>query len=177
MSERMVLVKNMIDSRVGVADATTGLKRRWERRGQTLPIPFNVMEQLLWQDGFRRMIDQGYLYIENMKDKQDLGLEPMEATQPVNIIALSETQMSELLKSKPIEVFKREVSNLPDAQIDNLIDYAISHNIVDSQKCSLLKQITGRDIIKAIAKKEEIKAIEEEEKTQNKLRTEGRRIG
>jgi hypothetical protein len=57
MAERMVLVKNMVDSRLGVADATTGIKRRWERRGQTIPIPFDAMTQLLWQDGFRRMID------------------------------------------------------------------------------------------------------------------------
>jgi hypothetical protein len=178
MGERMVLVKNMIDSRVGVSDPTTGIRRRWEKRGQTVPIPYSAMEQLLWQDGFRRMIDQGYLYIESMKDKQDLGLEPIEATQPTNIIALSPVQMSDMLRNKPIDVFKRELSGLPDAQIDNLIDYAISQKIMDSQKCSILKQVTGRDIIKAISRKEEIESEEKAEKERKiKMAAEGRRIG
>ena len=174
MAERMVLVKNMVDSRLGVADATTGIKRRWERRGQTIPIPFEAMTQLLWQDGFRRMIDQGLLYIENMKDKQDLGLEPQEATTPTNIIALTPTQMEDMLKKKPVDVFKKELSRLPDAQIDNLIDYAISNKIVDSAKCTILKQVTGRDILKAISRKEEIEAEERAEKAARA--SEGRRI-
>lgn len=171
--QRMVLVKNMVDSRLGVADPTTGIKRRWERRGQTVPIPYEAMQQLLWQDGFRRMIDQGLLYIENMKDKKDLGLEPQEATIPVNIIALTPAQMEDLLKNKPIDVFKKELSKLPDAQIDNLIDYAITNKIVDSAKCTLLKQVTGRDILKAISRKEEIEA---EERAEKAARAEGRRI-
>jgi len=61
------------------------------------------------------MFKQGLLYIDNMKDKQDLGLEPLEATEPTNIIALSPKQMEEMLTVKPIAVFKRELSKLPDA--------------------------------------------------------------
>nr|DAD59071.1 MAG TPA: hypothetical protein [Caudoviricetes sp.] len=119
------------------------------------------------------MFRQGMLYIDNMKDKQDLGLEPMEATEPTNIIALSETQMRELLNNKPIAVFKNELAKLPDAQIDNLIDFAISNKIVNVDKCAILKEVTGRDILKAIRTQEEIAA---EDAAEKKAAAEGRRI-
>jgi hypothetical protein len=35
------------------------------------------------------MLDSGVLYIQDMQIKKDLGLEPQEATAPVNIKALS----------------------------------------------------------------------------------------
>ena len=173
MEQRMVLIENMMDARVGVADSTTGLKRRWLRRGQVLPIPFDAVQQLIWQDGFRRMLDQGILYIKSMKDKQDLGLEPIGAKEPENIKVLTVPQMESLLKEKPLSVFKRELTELPDVQIDNLIDYAITNKIVDSQKCDVLKQITGRDILKAISRAEDIAA---EERAEKMRQSEGRRI-
>ena len=171
--ERMVIVTNMVDSRVGIADPSTGIRRRWEKRGQSLPIPFDALQNLLWQDGVRRMFTEGILYIQNMEDKKELGLEPQEATEPTNLIALSQLQMKELLTVKPISVFKVEISKLPDTQIDNLIDYAISERIVNAEKCAILKQVTGRDIIKAVARQQE---IEEEEKQERNRSAEGRRI-
>ena len=171
--ERMVKVTNMVDSQVGITDLSVGVKRRWQKRGQSMPIPFDQLQILLYNDGVANMFRQGMLYIDNMKDKQDLGLEPMEATEPTNIIALSETQMRELLNNKPIAVFKKELAKLPDAQIDNLIDFAISNKIVNVDKCAILKEVTGRDILKAIRTQEEIAA---EEAAEKKAAAEGRRI-
>lgn len=176
MATRMVILKNMIDAQISVKDPAVGVNRKWQRRGQSLPVPFEQVEQLLWTDGFRRMIDQGILYIESMKDKQDLGLEPMEATKPENIIALSEQQIKSLLTEAPFTVFKKEISQLPDTQIDSVIDYAISHQIVDTAKCQVLKDITKRDILGAISRKQQ---MEEEDKLEaqrrNAMMAEGRR--
>ena len=171
--ERMVKVTNMIDSRVGINQPELGFKRRWEKRGQSIPVPFDVLQMLLYVDGVANMFRQGILYIEDMKVKQELGLEPMEATEPTNIIALSETQMRELMMNKPISVFKNEVYKLPDTQIDNLIDFAITNKCVDVDKCSILKNVTGRDILKAIRVQEEIAA---DEAALKKQAAEGRRI-
>ena len=81
--------------------------------------------------------------------------------------------MRELLNNKPISVFKKELSKLPDAQIDNLIDFAISEKIVNVDKCAILKEITGRDILKAIRTQEEIAA---EDAAEKRAAAEGRRI-
>lgn len=163
MERRMVMVKNNYDSQVGVIDPLTGMKMRWQKRGQSLPIPFETLQQLVYQDGFRRMLDQGILYIESMQDKKDLALEPQEAEKPTNLISLSEIQIKNFLTTMPIDVCKRELSKLPDTQIDNIIDYAISHEILDAAKCKLLKEVTGRDILAIVSRKQEMEAAEKRE--------------
>ena len=173
MENRMVKVTSMMDAQIGITDNSIGFKRRWQRRGQSLPIPYETLEMLLYQDGVANMFKQGMLYIDNMKDKQDLGLEPLEAEKPVNIIALNETQIKELLLNKPMAVFKRELSQLPDAQIDSIIDYAIEHSIINTDKCAVLKEVTGRDILAAVKRKQE---IAEEEAAEKNRASEGRRI-
>jgi len=42
--ERMVKVTSMVDAQLGITDASYGIKRRWQRRGQSIPIPFDVLE-------------------------------------------------------------------------------------------------------------------------------------
>lgn len=176
MAQRMVMVKNMMNCIVSVKDTTYNINRRWNKRGQVLPIPFEVVEGMLWSDSFRRMIDSGILYIENMQDKKDLGLEPQDATEPVNIKALSEMQMENLLTKTPISVFKREVQDLPMIQVDNLIDYAIANRITDAEKCAFLKLLTKKDILAAISAEEDDRAAEEKEKARREFYAqEGRR--
>ena len=155
----MVIVKNMVNAQVGVKDATTGMLRRWNKRGHCVQIPFDVMEQLMWQDGFRRMIENGILYIESLQDKIDLGIEPYGTDKPVNIIVLSDKRMEELMTTTPLDVFKTEIQQLPRVQVDNLIEYAITNKKVDSAKCAFLKLVTGKDIFKAITVREEDAAL------------------
>lgn len=104
------------------------------------------------------MIDSGILYIENMKDKIDLGLEPVGTEEPVNIIVLTETEMKELLTTIPFSVFKRKVSDLSKVQVDNLISYAVENEIVNTEKCRYLKEVTGKDILASISRKQDIEA-------------------
>ena len=163
MTQRMVMITNMVNGMVSVKDQAYGVNRRWVKRGQTLPIPYEAVENLLWQDGFRRMLEAGVLYIQDLQTKKDLGLEPEEAKEPTNIKALNETQMKNLLNNAPMTVFKKEVSTLPRVQVDNLIEFAIENKIVNAEKCAFLKDLTHKDILAAIsAKEEEAKADERE---------------
>lgn len=170
MQNRMVVITSMVNARVSVKDITYGINRRWDRKGQKIPVPYEVVEGLLWQDGFRHLIDSGILYIESMQDKIDLGLEPADAKQPVNIVVLNDTKMKNLLCNVPLIVFKREVGELSKVQINNLIDYAIDNKIMNMDKCKFLKELTGRDIISAIQAREE-----DEEEARQPQRVAGRR--
>lgn len=163
MENKMVLVKNNYDSQVGVVDPFTSLKLRWMKRGQSLPIAFDTLKQLVYQDGFKRMLEQGILYIEDMEIKKALALEPDEATKPTNLISLSELEIKNLLTKAPIDVFKRELSRLPDTQIDSIIDYAIKNEIVNVEKCKVLKDITHRDIMVAISNIQNMEDLEKKE--------------
>lgn len=176
MAQKMVMITNMVNGMVSVKDPTYGVNRRWVKRGQTLPIPYEAVENLLWQDGFRRMLDSGVLYIQDMQIKKDLGLEPQEATAPVNIKALSIQDMKNLLENVPIAVFKKEVVSLPRVQVDNLIEFAIENKIVNTDKCMFLKDLTHKDIFAAIrAREEDAKADELERRKQEAYASEGRR--
>ena len=176
MATRMVQITNMVNGMVSVKDPTSGVNRMWRKRGQTVPLPFEVVESLLWEDGFMRLLESGVLYIQNMKDKQDLGLEPQEAKEPTNMLALTELQMKNLLTSTPLTVFKKEIAKYPRIQVDNLIEYAIENNLVDPEKCYFLKEVTGKDIMLAISRKEEdAKADELARQRQAAYAAEGRR--
>lgn len=153
---RMVKITNMINAQVSVVDPANNVNRQWKKRGQSTAIPYEAVEQLLYEDGFRNMIDSGILYIESMKDKQDLGLEDIDSTKPTNIIALSTADMERLLKETPLVVFKKEVANLPAVQVDSLIEYAVENKIANVEKCTFLKELTKKDVLKAISNREEI---------------------
>lgn len=163
MENRQVLLKNMMDAVVSVVKPDYGIRRKWNKRNQVMALPFDIVEQLLWDRGFRNLIDSGILYIEDMQTKIDLGLEPEGADQPVNIRSLNDQDMQNIWNA-PIAVFKKEIEELPQIQIDNLVEYAIAHDIADAAKCGHIKQLTGKDILKAISNKQDMALLDEKEK-------------
>lgn len=165
---RMVNLKCMVNKTVGVKLPEYGVNRKWTNKGQVIPLPYDTVEQILWHEGFRKMIDRGILYIENMQDKIDLGLEPEGATEPENIKVLSDAQIQNLLVSQPFTVFKKEISELGMTQINNIVNYAIANDIADVQKSSLLLDITGIDILKSISTKKDLERLDETERNKRK---------
>jgi len=165
MATRMVKLKNMVNKTVSVKLPEYGINKRWTAKGQTVPIPYETMEQILWHDGFRKMIDRGILYIEDMQDKIDLGLEEEGATEPSNIIVLSDKQIETLLTVSPIDVFKRELDNVSETQVNSVINYAILHKLMDMNKIDYLeKRVPGTDILRAISMEKQIEKAEAAEK-------------
>ena len=172
---RTVIVKNMIQGNVSIKRPEFGLNKVWSGFGQAMKIPFESLEQGLWDPAIRNMFTAGILYIENLQDKIDLGLEPENVDEPVNIVLLDEKKMETLLKTTPFTVFKTEVSQLTKIQVDSLIQYAIDNKILDSEKCSWLKELTGKDILKSISQYEDMIIAEKKAKEKEKLRqAEGR---
>lgn len=174
MTNEMVKVQCMVDAQVVIKKPEFGVNRKWAKRGQTQGIPYDVLEQILWDNGVRHMFDTGILYIEDMEVKKQLGLEPYDAEEPENIIVLNEEEMKNLWSSATIDDFKREVSRLSRVQVDNLISYAIETELVDAQKCRFIKDLTSKDILKAIARKQEMEEFDRKQK--ENIQSDGRRI-
>lgn len=173
---RTVVVQNMIQGNVSIKRPEFGLNKVWSGFGQSMRVPFESLEQGLWDPAIRNMFSSGILYIENLQDKIDLGLEPADVSEPVNIILLDAKKMETLLKSTPLPVFKKEVSELTKLQVDNLIAYAIEHKIIDIEKSKFLKELTGgKDILKGISREEDIAEAEKKLAEKEKMRqAEGR---
>lgn len=125
-------------------------RHEWIAQGASYAVDRDVLEQLMYDRGFKYMIDTGMLYIEDMKEKQDLGLEPEDATEPVNIIVLNDKERRRYMVNLSLKEFKEKVKKLSYEQIVQLADYAVANRLADFDKAEFLKELCGRDIIQAI---------------------------
>lgn len=160
---RQVILKSAVEGSVSVNYPQYGVNRKWNKIGQPMSMPYEVVEQCLWENGFRRMIESGILYIENMQDKIDLGLEPYDATEPTNIIVFNENEMKELWKTATLDEFKEKVLSAPRTQVDSLITYAIKNEIVEMDKVNFIKKLTGKDVLASVTLKRDVEEAEERE--------------
>lgn len=162
MSMRTVKIRNDVNKTVSIKKPQYNVNRRWTAKGQVIAIPYDAVEQMLWDQGVRNMIDRGMLSIVDLQDAIDLGLEPEGTTERVNIKVLTDDQIENLLKNIPFIVFKTEVEDLTSTQIKEVVNYAILHELADVQKTNFLKELTGVDILKAIIRNQEVAQREKE---------------
>lgn len=148
--EMKVNIKNETLGRVGINLPDLKLKRVWERKGVIRQITFDDLQQAFYEPGVEYMFREGMLSIDNMDVKKELGLEPEDAKEPVNVIILSDEQRKRFLTVMPMHEFRQEISKLSHEQINSLVDYAIANEIADLDKTEFLKEKTGIDIYKAI---------------------------
>lgn len=144
-----VMIENLSPSRVVIDVPDLRFERIWENKGVKKPIPFDTLEEIIYNDGVRQLFETGVLYIESLEVKKLLGLEPEDATEPVNIIPLDEKKQKEIL-SLPFEDFKQKLSELRAEQVLGLTDFCIINKQIDLDKAAYLKDITGIDIQEAI---------------------------
>ena len=135
---------------VSVFEPSIPFRASWPTKGSTRPVEKEIVEQLLYTPGFKYMIDTGMLYIEDLDQKKELGLEPEDATEPVNIIVLSDTDKKKYLTMYSLDKFKQEIKKLSHEQIVDLADYAIANEIADFGKSEAVEKACGKNIIKGI---------------------------
>lgn len=124
--------------------------REWPNKGAAVSIDKEMLEEMMYDNGFKYMIDTGMLYIEDMKVKKELGLEPEDAEEPVNIIVLSDNDMKRMMGAMPFAEFNAKLKTLNYEQQLSLADYAIQNEMGDYQKCDAIKKACGKDILTAI---------------------------
>lgn len=125
-------------------------KREWPNKGSSIPIERETLEEMMYDNGFKYMIDTGMLYIEDLEVKKELGLEPEDATEPVNIIVLSDNDMKRMMTAMPQFEFDAKLKTLNYEQMLALADFAIKNELGDFGKCDAIKRACGKDILTAI---------------------------
>lgn len=125
-------------------------KREWIGKGAVQKIDMDVLEQVLYDPGAKYIFDNGILYIEDMETKQELGLEPMDVEEPVNIIVLSDKEKRDLLINKPFDEFKATMDKLSVEQAAEVAQYAIDNKLLDLERDEYIKSKCGRDVITAV---------------------------
>ena len=147
-------------SKVNIVNTTRGsvlvdvreipFRHDWVTQGAKFAVEHDVLEQLMYDKGFKYMIDTGILYIEDMEEKKALGIEPEEAEEPVNVIVLSDKERRRYMVNLSLDEFKQKVRKLSYEQVVQLADYAVANRLADFDKAEFLKEICGRDVIQAI---------------------------
>ena len=125
-------------------------KREWHNKGSSIPIERETLEEMMYDSGFKYMIDTGMLYIEDLEVKKELGLEPEDATEPVNIIVLNDNDMKRMMTAMPQFEFDAKLKTLNYEQMLALADFAIKNELGDFGKCDAIKKACGKDILTAI---------------------------
>lgn len=145
-----VKVVSTVKSKLGVRVPEMRFSRQWLKKGSSVLIEKDTLEELMYDSGFKYMIDSGMLYIEDMEIKKELGLEPEDAKEPTNIIILSDKDMRHYMVTMPLTTFKEKVPELKYEQLQTLVDFAIENRLGDIDKSNFIKQLCGKDIVRAI---------------------------
>lgn len=148
MEKIRVISKHQGPVSVNISDLR--FKREWPNKGASISIERETLEEMMYDSGFKYMIDTGMLYIEDLEVKKELGLEPEDATEPVNIIVLSDNDMKRMMTAMPQFEFDAKLKTLNYEQMLALADFAIKNELGDFGKCDAIKKACGKDILTAI---------------------------
>lgn len=148
MEKIRIISKHQGPISVNISDLR--FKREWPNKGASVLIEKETLEEMMYDSGFKYMIDTGMLYIEDLEVKKELGLEPEDATEPVNIIVLSDNDMKRMMTAMPQFEFDAKLKTLNYEQMLALADFAIKNELGDFGKCDAVKKACGKDILTAI---------------------------
>ena len=149
MSDKIKVI-SAANGRCVINNRDLGIRRIWPGRGSVVTFTKEQIEGLMYDPSFSNMVTEGYLYIEDMEVKKEIGIEPEDAEVPT-IILLDDKQLNRYWKIMPLSQFKVETKKLTKQQITSLADYAIKHGDEGSiEKANYLSSISGRQILKGI---------------------------
>lgn len=150
MEKEVVTVVSTVNGLVGIYLPDLRFKREWSKKGQRQKIDKELLQDIMYDAGSEYMFRTGMLYIEDMEVKKEIGLEPEEATEPVNIIVLDEKQLNRYLTVMPLHEFKENVKKLSIEQVKNLVDYAVQKETITFDKAEFLEKVTGLNAMSMI---------------------------
>lgn len=154
-----VIVKSMSTGKIVIDLPDLRFKREWPKKYSKVTVDAEVLKEALYDPGVEYMINNGLLFIEDMDFKKEVGLEPEDAKEPVNLVPLDEKLMQRILKYMPVSQVGEELKKLNVEQRRMLVTYAIENEMISMDRVDIIKEICGVDLLKAISLK---KANEEE---------------
>lgn len=155
MSDKIKVISEF-NGRCVIENADLRISRVWPARGSSVLFTKEQIEDLMFDPAFSNMVKEGYLYIEDMNVKKEIGIEPEDATEPTAIL-LDDKQLKRFWKDMPLAQFKIETKNLKKVQLDSLAEYAIREGGGSIEKANYLSKISGYKILKGIELEEQSK--------------------
>ena len=149
MSDKIKVI-SAANGRCVINNRDLGIRRIWPGRGSVVIFTKEQIEGLMYDPAFSNMVNEGYLYIEDMEVKKEIGIEPEDAETPT-IVLMDEKELKRYWKDMPFAQFKVELEKLTHNQVESLVEYAIRNNNLGSiEKANYLSKISGRNVLKGI---------------------------
>jgi hypothetical protein len=150
MEKKMIMVKSASNSTLVVFIPELNLNKAWTKKGMRLPIDRDVLMQACYNDGVINLVSSGRLIIEDKEFLIEAGF--MSAEQIEDLVELTDAYMQRLIKNMPLSEVKKEVVKLSQAQIEEVVNYAIMHYTdLAMDRVDLFSKISGKDMMQAIA--------------------------
>lgn len=144
MSDRKVKIESMVGYTVVLSEPYSRFERVFNKDMQSALIDFEVMEQGLQENGFRRMFTDGLLNIPSKQDKIDLGLIAAEGEEDEDqfdeFFTISTGEIVKLFKSKDYNKIKEVVNKCSNEIVTNMISTAIKFKLTDSTLVEILQK-------------------------------------
>lgn len=161
MENNKVTVISTVNAQVGLHLPEFKINRVWPKKGTKVLIDKDALSEAMYEPGVASMFRKGILYIEDMDTKKELGLEPDGATEPENIIVLTDAQMTRYLKVAPARDLDEIMQKLSSQQRKNVADFAVECQIADMDKADIIKKYTGIDVINFIRMNRDVQKADE----------------
>ena len=145
-----IKVTSRVNGIVSLSLSSRSFKREWRAKNQAVLIPFEVLEEAIYDPGFINMINQGILTIDSMEACVELGLEPDGATKPVNHPVYDDTELRRLLNVATVNDFEEHLQKMPDEAKRSLAEMAIALKVRDGNKMALIQKYQNIDVNKAM---------------------------
>jgi hypothetical protein len=155
MAEK-IKITNYSSGRLNLYLPSLRVDRLFERSGQSFLFDKDAVEEMFYYPSVEKLFQKGILYIEDKETRIKFGLEEEDGTLGEDVIApISDTTILAYLNVKPFKEFEEFVTKLPLIQQERFVNLAIEKKILDYNKLNLLKNLTGKDVIKIIQLNEE----------------------
>lgn len=167
MDKKMIKIKSLTDGQLGIVLPDLHFKRIFERKGAIKPIPEDILEEAMWDEGFKYLLTHGMIEIMNEEVKKDLGIAEVETVEQYEeeekkaeaetiILRLSDAQKKRYLTVAPISELKQLLKKLNEDQIRDLAEFAITNNYLDFERADVIKKAINVDIIAAVKLRHEL---------------------
>ena len=136
-----VKITSTANAVVGIKLPEYNFSRTWAKKGAQVLMNKDLLEEAMSRPGVQYLFEQGVLYIDDMEVKKELGLEPLEAEKPTNIVIPDEKLVKRLLTVAPVSELKSALKKLPAEQIGEFANIAIAQKDISLERSEVIKEV------------------------------------
>lgn len=145
-----IKIVSQVNGNVGIYLPNLKFQRDLVTKGQFVMMDRDVLEEAMFDPGFKNMVEAGIIYIDNLQAAKELGLEDDDAEEPTRYRSYTELEIKKLVNSATAAELREAMEKMPKEQQRELGDWAITLRMRDKEKVDIVKEFLNLDVDKGI---------------------------